>query len=143
MVRRDSVLAALDYPGKMSLIHVEDMACLLVELSTCAVEPGQELVFMPAAEVLTLGEIIAVVQAGMGKPDRQVRLPAAFWRLTRAVASRLMALEPLVPHSAGNKLWQLALTVTDALHSSLDETRERFPRRRFRRFADSVSELEP
>lgn len=72
-------LALLPPPGKVSLIHVEDLARLLVLL---AEEPGQRAMFeVDDGQVLTHAELSAAIGRAVGRRVLPLHLPAALLRL--------------------------------------------------------------
>jgi nucleoside-diphosphate-sugar epimerase len=136
LARADLPIARFDWPGRLSLMYVEDAARLLAAMGAAPLHPGSAEITMPVTEVLALSEIIEAVYAAMDKPYRPLRLPRAFWTLCRTATHRLLTLEPLLPHLVSNKLWQLGLTVNDALHAD-----GRPPEGPLVNFRDAVSEL--
>jgi len=141
MVRRDAWIARLDYPGKISLMHVDDMVEVLLRLAKQPLAAGESRVVMPVAEVLTVAAIIAAACRRYGKVYRPIHLPSMFWRFCEGLARPLFRLHPMLPHVLANKLWQLGLTVTATLYFDPAATQAEHPDLRFRRFDDSLSEI--
>ncbi len=141
MVRQDAWVSRLDYPGQLSLIHVDDVVEILLRLSRWPSPEGQVQLVLPATEVMALRQVIAAGYAHHGKRYRPIRLPRWFWRTCDAVSAGLLRLEPFMPHTIHNKLWQLGLTVNGAFQFDPAETQRRFPDMVFRRFQDSLDEI--
>ncbi len=141
MVRRDAWIARLDYPGKISLMHVDDMVDVLLRLVHEPVTAGQGRLVLLASEVLSVAEIIAAACRRYGKIYRPLPLPPIFWRSCENAARLLFRLHPLLPHVLANKLWQLGLTVTPTLYFDPTATRARYPDLHFRKFSDSLAEI--
>ena len=141
MVRRDSLVARLNFPGLLSFIHVEDIAGILVRLSR---EPrtssGFEL-YIPVAEVMTIEELIRCYYDAYAKEYRQLRLPDAFWKLCAMAAFIFYRLEPVLPHFISNRLWQLGLVVGRGFYNRGTRIFERFPDLRLRKFRDAAKEM--
>lgn len=141
MARREAWVTRLNYPGKISLMHVEDMVEVLLRLAVEPVIAGHSRLVLPAAEVLTVAQVINAACQRYGKAYRPLPLPPAFWGACELAARLLFRLHPLLPHGLANKLWQLGLTVTPTLYFDPTATHARYPELRFRQFADSLTEI--
>lgn len=72
-------IALLPPPGRVSLIHVDDLARLLVAL---AERPGQRAIFeVDDGNILTHAELAAAIGKAVGKNVRPLHLPARLLRL--------------------------------------------------------------
>jgi len=102
-------LARLDWPGRTSVLHVEDAVRILTEFATgpearngiyCVAGPGAP----------TVGELARAVAAACGRDLRPIRPPRIVWSMLRSIAfsRRLPAVLPAHLHVW---LWRLSLLV--------------------------------
>lgn len=141
LVRGGHVVARLDFPGKLSLLHVDDMAEILCREGRGEARPGEVGWLLPAAEVLTIGELLALCHRRFGRPWRPVVLPRRWWGLCDHVGRALLAASPLLPQIVANRLWQLWLTVADAFVYDEAATRQAWPDLPLRRLQDHLEEV--
>lgn len=141
LAKRDSILSRFDYPGRMTMMHVDDIADILVGLSELPANPGNPSTCIAEAEVLSVHEMHAAIHKALGKTIRPIRLPRWFWRLTEFGSSIIYALEPVLPHSIHNKLWQLTLLVNNGYNNVSLRLKEAFPQKVFKRFENTASSL--
>jgi nucleoside-diphosphate-sugar epimerase len=105
------LLGRVDWPGRTSIIHVDDVAAAMIDLSTRP-EAGGEVFCVASDESLTVGEIARSVGRSIGRDVRSMAIPAPLLGMTRALAwnRRLAA---LLPRFARLPFWRLSLIVSD------------------------------
>jgi len=105
-LRQGQLTARLNWPGRVSLLFVEDAVRLLLFLAECP-EAANEIFFLSSGEVLRVGDLVRK----MADLDRQLsrprRLPRWCWWLVRR-AGWLPLVNRLVP-------WRLLHVVDDGL----------------------------
>jgi nucleoside-diphosphate-sugar epimerase len=141
MAREDSLIARLDYPGKLSFVNVDDIAKILVLLSQRESPSGSAELFIPVGEVMTIAELIQSYYRAFGVAYRPIKLSNAFWRFCDRVATALYRLEPVLPHALNNRIWQLGLVVGTAFHNESAKTQRVLPGLELKRFKDAVGEM--
>lgn len=141
LAQRDSFLARLNYPGRMTMMHVDDIADTLVRLSALPPQPGEAATYLAHAETLSIHEMCAALYASLGIPFRPIKLPRWFWWCTQRVSALIYLLEPLLPHTLYNKLWQLTLLANNGYNNVSDKLQKTFPDKKFKRFADHAGDL--
>ena len=141
MAYGDSVIARFNYPGRLSLIDVDDIARILVLLSRRSVASGTSELFIPVAEVVTISELIQYYYQALGIGYRPIRFPPAFWRLCDLIANVFHRIEPILPHAVNNRIWQLGLVVGGGFHNESAKIHRTFPGLRLKRFKDGVGEM--
>ncbi|HMF99056.1 MAG TPA: NAD(P)-dependent oxidoreductase [Vicinamibacterales bacterium] len=105
------LLGRIDWPGRTSIIHVDDAVEAMIALSTTA-EAASEIFCVASDEALTVGELARTVGRALGRPVRPLPIPRSLLRLGRALVwSKSVA--PLVPRSAQLSFWRLSLIVSD------------------------------
>jgi len=111
MARTGALLGRIDWPGRSSIIHVDDAAEVMIELAARR-ETAGEIYCVASDESLTVGEIARCVGEAVGRPVRPLRIPAPVLALARrAVWSRTLRVS--LPRSAQLPFWRLSLIVSD------------------------------
>ena len=110
-VRTGGLLSRINWPGRSSVIFVDDVAAILTDL---ALRPSaaNEIYCVSSGEDLTLADISREAGAIVGRPLRPLRLPSAAWAVIRRVAWSPVV-RVLVPRRAHVTYWRLTLVVDD------------------------------
>jgi UDP-glucose 4-epimerase len=106
-----SLLARLDWPGRTSIIHVDDVAAVMIEL-TGGAEAADEVYCLASDESLTVGELARRIGTAIGHPVQGVGIPA----LPLALARRIIwnrTIQSAVPSSGRLAFWRLSLIISD------------------------------
>ncbi len=107
LCRRRSLLTRINWPGKVSMIYVDDIAELFVRLAQRP-DPESYLELIPSVENYSLYEMCQLTYAAMQVPQPlPLYLPKWFWRLCRQAALRKGILERALPHRLYTRFWQL------------------------------------
>jgi nucleoside-diphosphate-sugar epimerase len=105
------LLGRVDWPGRTSIIHVDDVAAAMIELSTRP-EAAGEIFCVASDESLTVGSIARIVGHAIGREVRSMPIPGPLLGMTRALAwNRRVA--ALLPRAARLPFWRLSLIVSD------------------------------
>jgi nucleoside-diphosphate-sugar epimerase len=139
--KKDSLLARLDYPGKMPVMHVDDIADLLIRMSDIPSEPGKPELFVAAIESIAIHEMSRAIYHALGKAYRPIHLPQWLWQITRISSPVIYALEPILPRFIYNKLWQLTLLVNDGYDNQSIRLKNVFPEKGYKSFWDNAASL--
>ncbi len=113
MVENKNLLSRLDWPGKISIIHVEDMARFLIEVSHRLPIKSTSRLYIPAVESLTFVEMCRIVCDYSGKTNKEITLPKFFWRAISLLARNKAFFEKILPHRLYNRFWQSCIVVNN------------------------------
>jgi nucleoside-diphosphate-sugar epimerase len=105
------LLGRIDWPGRTSIIHVDDVAAAMIELSTRS-EAAGEIFCVASDESLTVGDIARIVGQSIGREVRSMPIPGPLLGITRALAWN-RSLATLMPRVARLPFWRLSLIVSD------------------------------
>ena len=141
LAKRRSIVGRFDYPGRMTAMHVDDVADILTRLTRLPPRPGQPRTFLAHAEVLSVHEMSAAAHAALGIPFKPIHFPTWFWRLAQYGSPLVYALEPVLPHGLYNKLWQLTLLMNNGYNNVSIYLRETFPDKTYKLFKDHARDL--
>lgn len=106
-----ALLARLDWPGRTSVIHVDDVAEALVAFAGLPQAAGQAY-NVASEEHPTIGDIARLACEAAGKPFEPIAIPRALLAAARALVWSRLALD-LAPGPARLALWRLSLMVSD------------------------------
>jgi len=106
-----SLLGRLDWPGRTSIVHVDDVAAAMIELSGRRDAAG-EVFCIASDESLTVGELARGIGEGVGRPVRPIGIPGPLLALARWIVWN-RAIAAIVPASGRLAFWRLSLIISD------------------------------
>jgi nucleoside-diphosphate-sugar epimerase len=118
-------LGRINWPGRTSILHVDDAARLMVELAGRQ-EAADQTFCAASDEHLTVGEIARRIGSLTGHPVMPIDLPAALWAVVRWIAWN-RAIAAVMPRSAKVAHWRLGLIADDGFWQSADKLRRIYP----------------
>ena len=77
-----SLLGRLDWPGRTSIVHVDDVAAAMIELAGRP-EAAGEVFCIASDESLTVGELARGIGEAIGRPVRPIGIPVPLVALAR------------------------------------------------------------
>jgi nucleoside-diphosphate-sugar epimerase len=106
-----ALLGRIDWPGRTSIIYVDDVADVMVDLAGRSDAAG-EIFCLASDETLTVGEIARAVGRVVGRPVRPIGIPPVLLRFGRAVVwNRTIA--RVLPGFTQLSFWRLSLIISD------------------------------
>jgi UDP-glucose 4-epimerase len=106
-----ALLGRIDWPGRTSIIHVDDAVEAMIDLAGRP-EAAGDIFCLASDESLTVGEIARVVGRAAGHDVRPIRVPPPLWRAGRAMVWN-RAIGAALPRFARLPFWRLSLIVSD------------------------------
>jgi nucleoside-diphosphate-sugar epimerase len=106
-----SLLGRLDWPGRTSIVHVDDVAAAMIELAGRP-EAADQVFCVASDESLTVGELARGIGAAIGRPVRPLVIPRPLVTVARWIVWN-RAIEAIVPKSGRLAFWRLSLIVSD------------------------------
>jgi nucleoside-diphosphate-sugar epimerase len=120
-------LGRLNWPGRTSIVHVDDAARIMLDLSDRPDAVNQTLC-VASDDQLTVADIARKLGARAGHPIDPIDLPRPIWTMVRWIAwNRTVA--RLVPRSARVAHWRLGLIADDGFWQSAEKLRTIYPRK--------------
>jgi nucleoside-diphosphate-sugar epimerase len=117
-IREGRLFARLNWPGRASLLFVEDAVRTLLFLAECA-QAANEVFFLSSGEAVRVGDIVGQIARRLDPPGRVRRLPAWLWWPVRRFAW-LPGVRRLVP-------WRLLHILDDGLVCDSSKVRRLCP----------------
>jgi UDP-glucose 4-epimerase len=111
MTAEGSLGGRIDWPGRTSIIHVDDTAALIIGVSGLP-EAANQVYCVANADAPTVGELAQQIGRVSGHPVRPIKLPRWMWSAIRGVTWSA-PVRALVPKSAALVYWRLSLIVDD------------------------------
>ncbi len=109
----NSLLSRLDWPGKIAIAYVKDVAMFLVEVSGRKSAEAQMELYIPSTESLSLSEMCKIICEAYAKSYRPLKLPGWLWGWGRFVARHKNSWERMLPHGVYNRVWQASVLVNN------------------------------
>jgi nucleoside-diphosphate-sugar epimerase len=106
-----ALLGRIDWPGRTSIIYVDDVADVMIDLAGRPDAAG-EIVCLASDESHTVGEIARIVGRVVGRPVRPLRVPGIVWSVGQAVVWN-RAVAAALPRSMRLSFWRLSLIISD------------------------------
>ena len=104
------LLGRINWPGRTSIIHVDDVASVLIDLSQRADSADE--VYCIASESPTVAELSTRIARAINRPRKAVEIPAPVLGLLRSIVWNKTTAR-LIPRSARLAFWRLSLIVSD------------------------------
>jgi UDP-glucose 4-epimerase len=105
-----ALLGRIDWPGRTSIIHVDDVAAVMIDLSQRRDASAE--IYCVASESPTVGELARRIAQVLQRPLAPIAIPSPVLRLLRFLVWNQTA-GRLVPRSARLAFWRLSLIVSD------------------------------
>lgn len=106
-----AVLGRIDWPGRTSIIYVDDVAEVMIDMARRG-EAAGEIFCVASDESLTVSDLARTVGRVVGRPVRPIRVPRAVWRASQAIVwSPIVA--AALPRALRLSFWRLSLIVSD------------------------------
>jgi UDP-glucose 4-epimerase len=141
LVKKDSLLARINWPGKSSLINVEDMTELIMKVIQKSPVPGKPAVYNADPEQLSLSEIAKGIYTAQDKTYRSITLPKIFWQLCAYSRRFIFPLEKILPTNIYNWLWRFSIIVDDVIYCRQEKIKTDIPDWRPHKFAEVTDQL--
>jgi nucleoside-diphosphate-sugar epimerase len=125
MAASQSILGRLDWPGRTSVIHVDDVARIVWTLGR---EPraANRLLCVASDESLSVGAIAQAVGRATGKPLQPIHLSPGTWAMVKTIAWNrpLLAVMSRMPNQLWLPFWRLGLIADDGFWYDTARLRE-------------------
>jgi nucleoside-diphosphate-sugar epimerase len=123
--RNGAWLGRIDWPGRTSVVFVDDVADIMIKLSSARPAAG-EVYCLASDDEVTVGELAQRVAIAVGRPMRPIRLPRPLVQAARAIVwSR--AVQRSVPRFAWLPFWRFSLVISDGFWFDTRKFRRAYP----------------
>jgi nucleoside-diphosphate-sugar epimerase len=109
--RTGGIITRLNWPGRSSVIFVDDVGAVLVDLALRAAAANQ-IYCVSTGEDLTLADIAREAGLLVNRPVKPIRVPNLVWDVLRRIAWS-PPVRSIVPRQAHVTYWRLTLVVDD------------------------------
>jgi UDP-glucose 4-epimerase len=117
-LQQGKLSARLDWPGRVSLLYIDDAVRLLTFLAASA-GAANECFFLSSGEAIRVGDLIAKIGGRLAPDFHPARLPRWMWRLIRQIIW-LPGLARVIP-------WRLLHVLDDGLWCDNAKVRQLYP----------------
>jgi nucleoside-diphosphate-sugar epimerase len=126
LASRDTLLGRINWPGRTSIVHVDDVVEAAIALASNPAAAGQEYC-VASDDVVTVGDIARACAEATGYSLRSIDVPPRIWRAARTVAWSPHAAR-VVPPAARVWFWRLSLVISDGFWLDTRKFRSVYPR---------------
>jgi len=140
-ILNNSIIARLNWPGLIGLIHIDDVAYVLLELAKRKPTPGKPEIYIPYAENLSLSNISRLMYKEMRLPYRQINLPVSFWKFCSSLRKYTPLFEKITPLTIYNPLWRWGLIVDNVLWCESRKLFKVLPKWEPKKFKEKVEDV--
>jgi len=112
-LKKGSLPARLSWPGRMSLLYVEDAADILIDLGTKETVKNS-LYHASSGEDPTFDELITLIAKEICVSRKRISLPLPFWSFIRELVW-LPGLMSILPFKLKIAIWRISLIVIDGM----------------------------
>ncbi len=124
-LQKGTLMARLDWPGRLGLVYVDDVVNALIALAVH--EAGQNALYHLSSDLApTVDELIERVAQVMQIRRKRMQLPRFAWALLRKTVW-LPGLLHVLPYNLHNLFWRLSLILTDGMVGNGQELNARLP----------------
>ena len=115
-IRRGSLFTRLNWPGKTSIVHVDDVTQAIIYFCKNKIpKPGVSQIFILTGESLTMADISKIMHREMEIKYMPINLPSVFWQTAKFGRKFIPNLESILPHFLYNPFWRASLIIDNAL----------------------------
>ncbi len=107
---QESLFPRLNWPGRISCMHVDDMAFFLAEAAKQN-PSGKTALYIPSTEAITLAQMSRAYHKAYNIDYDPIHIPVFVWGLFEFVTGRKRLWEKVLPHGLYNKVWQAHMLI--------------------------------
>lgn len=139
LIPKKSFISRLNWPGKTSLVYVQDLVYLMLLSLTTKPKKMQNL-YVVYSESLTMAEISNQMHRAMNLPYQPIVVPSFFWQLGGFISQYFYVFE-FLPGKIYNFLWRSTLIANSTLECDSKKLRKDFPLWKPVKFKQKVDEV--
>jgi len=143
MIKKKSPITRINWPGKSSLIHVDDVVKALIFFSKRSPRPGIPEKYLLYSENLSIAEISQLLHKKMGIKYNPIKIPNYIWKLARFGRRFIPPLEKYLPANLYNIFWRLSLIVDDVTLSNTQKLARIFPNPNPKKLTQNIRDVTP
>lgn len=140
-ILKNSFIARLNWPGLISLIHVDDAAYATLELAKKKPAAGKTETYILYAENLSLSNISRLMYEEMKLQYRPINLPEYFWKFCSSLRKYIPLFEKIIPLTFYNPFWRWGLIVDNVLWSESRKLFKVLPKWEPKKFEEKVEDV--
>jgi nucleoside-diphosphate-sugar epimerase len=115
MISKKSIITRINWPGRSSLVHVDDVVKAILFFSKTKPKAGVSEKYLLCAENLSISDISKILHKNMHIKYRPINFPKWFWQ----IASKFRPLIPYFEKPLGtnlyNYLWRSSIIIDDVV----------------------------
>jgi nucleoside-diphosphate-sugar epimerase len=139
MIENKSLLSRVNWPGKLGIIHVDDVVKTILAFTKRSTPDPQ--LYLISAENITLETISKLMYKSMNIPYKPIRIPPEIWGLGKILNYFIPLFERILPSRLYNPFWRAMLVLDNVLMASPYKVFKTLPKWKRKKFKDHVKEV--
>lgn len=141
LILKNSFFTKLNWPGKTSFVHVDDVAKSIVAIINKPPSKNKFQLFILQTESFTLAQISKMLHKELGIKYKPIRLPHFFWKIIASTRLYIYKLEVVLPPKLYNYVWRASLVIDNVIYSKSNKIKKLLSPRRQKMLKDCISEV--
>lgn len=121
-IKKNSIFTRLNWPGKTSLVYVEDVVNATLLITKKQPKPGSLQTLILSSDSPMMSEILSLSYKTLGVLYKPVNLPKYFWTIASYMRFPIFRLEKFIPSNIYNLLWRATLVTTNVIYCESSKT---------------------
>jgi len=126
LASRGALLGRIDWPGRTSIVYVDDVANAMIDLAADQTAAGATYC-VASDDAITVGQLARAIGEAVGHPVDPIAIPAAALGIIRSIVWSRVASQ-LMPRAARLSFWRLSLMVSDGFWFDASRFRRAYPK---------------
>lgn len=140
LILKKSIVGRLNWPGLTSIVHVDDVAEIIIKIAKKPSVPGKISTFLVYSENLRLSQISKLLHQALGKDYYPINLPKFFWKMFSSTRRFLPLLEKFLPTDIYNIFWRAGLIVDDVIYCKSYKLSKILPHLKMRKLKNYIKD---
>lgn len=141
LILKNSIFVRLNWPGKTSFVHVEDVAKAIVATIKKPPRPSKVQILILQTESFTLDQISKMLHRKLRLKYKPIKLPNFFWKIVASFRLFFYNLEILLTPKFYNYIWRASLIIDDVIYSKSQKINQILPSGKLKRLKNCISEV--
>jgi nucleoside-diphosphate-sugar epimerase len=141
LILKNSILIRLNWPGKTSFVHVDDVAKAIVAIIKKPPRKGKAQLLILQAESFTLGQISKMLHRELGIKYKPIKLPQILWEIAKFIRKYTYLSEKWVSSKTYNYIWRGSLIVDNVIYTKSNKILEVVPAFRYEKLKKHLEEV--
>ena len=141
MIKKQSLITKINWPGKSALIHVEDLTNIIMQFTKSAGLKGKPQKYLAYGENLTIFQISEIIHREINIPFKPIIIPNFIWVIIRQVRGLIPIFEYILPYNFYNSFWRFGIIIDNVVWCKSSRLSKKIKYLKFKKFNKSVVDV--